>query len=128
VVLESGIHFRFDNFSKVVKSYRLESRIHFRFDNFSKVVKSYRLESEKRHLEQAYRTISFPFAQFETPPLTMQVEWNLKDLLGYLSTWSSLKKFIRTNHYDPLPEIAKALQTIWSEEAALKTVQWELYL
>lgn len=85
-------------------------------------------DAERRHLDQAYRTIPFPFPPFKTPPLTMQLEWNLKDLLGYLSTWSSLQKFIRTNHYDPLPEIAKALQTIWSKEAVLKTVQWELYL
>ena len=86
-------------------------------------------EQERKHLDQAYRSIPFPFQTFDAPHLTMQCFWNLQDLLGYLSTWSSLQKFIKLEKYSPLEDLAVNLSTLWgSSSSERKKVSWDLYL
>ena len=48
-----------------------------------------------------YKTIAFPFEEFEAPPFSIELDWNLNDLLGYLRTWSPLRRYIEANGSDP---------------------------
>ena len=44
---------------------------------------------ERRHVEQGYQTLPFPFREIAVPPFTMQTEWDLNRILGYLGTLSA---------------------------------------
>lgn len=83
---------------------------------------------ERRHLDNAYQTIPFPFPTLPTPAFRMQVSWNLADLMGYLNTWSSVQKFLAANHANPLTAITGDLQKVWGEIQESRPVQWEIYL
>ncbi len=85
-------------------------------------------ELERRHLDQSYQTIPFPFPTLNTPSFTMQSFWNLAELLGYLNTWSAVQKFQEVHHESPLEEITNDLQNRWGEASASKLIQWEIYL
>jgi SAM-dependent methyltransferase len=86
-------------------------------------------ELERRHLDQAYQTIPFPFPLLNTPSFTMQSSWNLAELMGYLNTWSAIQKFrAANNNCNPLEEISEELQNRWGEALGSRPVQWDIYL
>lgn len=70
-------------------------------------------DPERKHLEQKYQTIDFPFKELETPEITNIKLWKLENLIGYLNTWSSVKHFIKKNEYNPLDEISNELTKAW---------------
>lgn len=85
-------------------------------------------EPERKHLDQAYLSIPFPFAAIPTPTFTMQLVWTLEELVGYLNTWSSTQKFITLEKYNPVEELAMDLKKSWGTSAERKLISWELYL
>jgi hypothetical protein len=82
---------------------------------------------ERRLVEQRYATIPFPFAEIESPQFAMAATWNLDDLLGYLSTWSSAQKYLEAHGVDSIEEVRAPLAEAWGTEHE-RTVHWPLYL
>ncbi len=83
---------------------------------------------ERRLIEQGYRTIEFPFDELAAPDFAMTAEWTLDDLLGYLSTWSSLQRYIKQHDDNPLEPVARELAAAWGQGDSARAVRWPLYL
>ncbi len=86
---------------------------------------------ERRWVSEEYRTLPFPFAEVEAPPFTMSVDWNLDQLIAYVSTWSSIVRCRRETGADPLAEVASDLEAAWggpSERGRVRTLSWPLHL
>ncbi|MCC6272615.1 MAG: class I SAM-dependent methyltransferase [Deltaproteobacteria bacterium] len=82
---------------------------------------------ERRLVEQGYRTLPFPFREGEAPEFAMEARWSLAQVLGYLGTWSALKRYREALGRDPLPELAEKLQGAWGKEG-IKTLHWPIFL
>lgn len=80
---------------------------------------------ERLHIEQRYRSLSFPFEPLEVPDFPMRAEWTLDHLLGYLDSWSAVQLFRRQRQSDPLAEIEPALRQVWGETPT-RPVTWPL--
>jgi len=70
-------------------------------------------EPERRLVETGYRTIDFPFPELPAPALEMRATWTVEDLIGYLGTWSPLKRFRGARGFDPLEVIVPDLRAAW---------------
>lgn len=82
---------------------------------------------ERRHPETGYRELPFPWPEIGLPPQTMTAAWTLDQLLGYLGTWSSVKRYREQRGEDPLPALRAALLPLWPEAGqAVLTVSWPL--
>ncbi|MCH2729118.1 hypothetical protein K3V38_14720, partial [Listeria monocytogenes] len=46
---------------------------------------------ERRHVEEGYRSLPFPFAEFGAPDRASTGAWRLPALGGYGETWSALR-------------------------------------
>ena len=79
---------------------------------YKKIIGPY-WDAERKHLEQRYESIPFPFKELETPAITNIKLWKLEHLIGYLNTWSSVKHFIKAQGYNPIDEISKDLKLAW---------------
>lgn len=102
----------------------LDERIqHF----YSHTVGSY-WDQERKHLDNAYRSIPFPFQRIESPNFILQCSWNLNDLLGYLATWSSVQKFIQLEKSNPVEKLALDLNKLWGSPWESKKIYWDIYL
>ncbi len=66
-------------------------------------------------IEQHYQPISFPFEEIPSPPFQIQVNWNLEQFAGYLTTWSATQKYIHTTGIDPVPEFIKQIKPRWKD-------------
>ena len=60
---------------------------------------------ERRMVETAYATIEFPFPELPAPEFAVAGRWNLSELVGYLGTWSSVRKYVERHGSSPLAAV-----------------------
>ena len=83
---------------------------------------------ERRHIDQAYAQLPFPYALLATPAFSLQVEWNLAQVMGYLATWSATQLYIKQRGEDPLPDLQAELAVHWGDPGQAHRVEWPLHL
>lgn len=81
---------------------------------------------ERKLIEDGYRSLLFPFKELNAPPLAMQAEWSLDELLGYLRSWSATQRFIEARGVDPLINFADEICIAWDAPEEKKTITWPL--
>jgi len=70
---------------------------------------------ERKHIEDGYARIPFPFQEIESPSLSISVDWHFDQLIGYLETWSSLQHYMRENGTNPIELIYDKLKIAWGK-------------
>lgn len=83
---------------------------------------------ERRLVETAYEEIVFPFLEVIPPSFAMQAEWNLRELVGYLSTWSAVKEFQAAHAASPIGSLYEELGHYWGEPSMKRSIKWKLTL
>jgi hypothetical protein len=76
-------------------------------------------------LDQEYKTLHFPFPEIQPPSIEMRFEWELRDLVGYLSTWSAVENYRKLCDSDPVMPFAAELAPHWQER---RVVRWPVYI
>ncbi len=80
--------------------------------------------TERRHVENGYAELPFPFDELAAPDLAMAVDWTLADLAGYLRSWSATSRYRETNGADPVLPLTAALAPLWG--TGCQRVVWPL--
>jgi SAM-dependent methyltransferase len=80
--------------------------------------------AERRHVENGYAELPFPFDELAVPPFAMAVDWNLDDLAGYLRSWSATGRYQEQNGSDPVEVVCAELAPHWG--AGRRRVVWPL--
>ena len=73
-------------------------------------------DPERRYIEEAYRTIPFPFQELEIPEFTINYSWTLEDLLGYLNTWSAVKHYEQHEGKNPVQLLEQEFREKWGPQ------------
>jgi SAM-dependent methyltransferase len=94
-------------------------------DFYGRVVGPY-WAPERELVETGYRTLDFPFDEvaIASPPMTG--EWNLGQLLGYVSTWSAVAKCRDVTAIDPMVELEARLEPLWGDPARHRHIEWPI--
>jgi SAM-dependent methyltransferase len=82
--------------------------------------------AERRHVEEGYRTLSFPFETLISPAFQMTVRWPLPTLLGYCRSWSAVARYRRARNEDPIVSLEARLAPVWGDPAARRIISWPL--
>jgi len=83
---------------------------------------------ERKQVEEAYRAIPFPFYEVKEKVFYMKKQWNLQDFLGYLSTWSAVQKYIKTNNKNPLELVEQDFTKVWGNPDVAREVNFPVTL
>ncbi len=83
---------------------------------------------ERALIDDAYRSLEFPFAELAAPAFHIEIEWTLPRLLDYLSTWSAVKRYQNANGNNPLPALRAELAPLWGDAERAMQLQWPLFL
>lgn len=83
---------------------------------------------ERKFIEEGYRNVEFDYEQLETPAFSMTTEWELSQLVGYLNTWSAVKKYIEQNQTNPVDLVYPDLLKAWGSEQEKYKASWPLTL
>lgn len=81
---------------------------------------------ERKLVDDGYRSIPFPFQEFTSPAFSMEANWSLDHLLGYIGTWSSVQKFKEQNKANPLKGFARDLRQVWGRPEDEKRIRWPI--
>jgi ubiquinone/menaquinone biosynthesis C-methylase UbiE len=83
---------------------------------------------ERKLVEDGYSTMAFPFKELTPPRFRMAEQWDFSRFLGYLGTWSSVKRYERAMGHDPVDLVRKELEVAWGDPAPTREVVWPLNL
>lgn len=81
---------------------------------------------ERRLVEDGYRSIGFPFAEFTVPAFAIEQSVSLAELGGYLGTWSATRAFIERHGVDPVPDVVARLRKSWGTPETRRLARWPL--
>lgn len=97
------------------------------FYYFYETVVGHYWDAARKHVEEEYASIHFPFEKILTKRFELLVEWDLNQFLGYLRSWSATQKFIKAEGYDPLVAFSEQLKKAWAGEEK-KTIIFPIFL
>ncbi|MAO09340.1 MAG: SAM-dependent methyltransferase [Flavobacteriaceae bacterium] len=76
---------------------------------------------------ERYATIPFPFQEVESPTFTIEKPLSLDDVIGLLTSWSAVQRYINRNDgQNPIDEIKGSLAKAWKKGGNLKASEWEI--
>lgn len=81
---------------------------------------------ERRHVEAGYRTLPLPFPEMPTPSFTARHRWDLDRLLGYVGTWTAVRRMKEREGMAALESFTGGLAAAWGDPAARHEVRWPL--
>jgi len=74
-----------------------------------------------------YRTIEFPFAEFDVPAFAIVLDMTLPALAGYLRTWSATLRYVADRGVDPVAPFIHELAAWWGEPGRLRQARFPLH-
>jgi SAM-dependent methyltransferase len=81
---------------------------------------------ERRHVENAYRDLPFPWREVTVPQFQLRLDWRLEDFIGYVGTWSATQRYTKVSAADPLPALRDEIAPLWGSNS--RPIVWPLHL
>jgi SAM-dependent methyltransferase len=97
------------------------------FAFYSEVVGPY-WPPERRHIESGYRTLPFPFEEMAAPEFGIELNWNLEQVAGYVSSWSATARYQKALGADPVPLLRDSLLAEWPAKLATVPIRMPIGL
>jgi hypothetical protein len=80
---------------------------------------------ERALVDAGYAGIALPYPELPFPPLAIEAALTLDGLVGYVRTWSSVRRHVAARGDDPVAPLAEALRARWGER---RTVRWPIVM
>ena len=102
---------------------KIDDAVYSFYENITKPYWDY----ERKYVDELYETVEFdyellPVKQFETI-----LNWQREDMIGYISSWSAIQKYIKVNGHSPIPIIEEEINKLWLK-GEVKKVSFPIYL
>lgn len=82
--------------------------------------------AERKLVDEGYQTLAFPFEPVTAPALSIKLDWDLPAFLGYVSTWSAVRKAQQDAQQDLLLRFAQDLAAMWGDATDTRTISWPI--
>src|SRR5207302_175793 len=79
----------------------------------------------RRHVENGYRDLAWPWPAELPPALDMTAAWTRDELVGYVTTWSATVKLVEAEGPARFDELRERLAAVWPDRTTL-IVRWPL--
>ena len=88
------------------------------YDFYENTIGAY-WDPERQYIEQKYQSIPFPLEEIETPLVTLSLHWTLAHFLGYLKSWSAVKRYEETHGVNPVDMRHQDIAKAWGSSESL---------
>jgi ubiquinone/menaquinone biosynthesis C-methylase UbiE len=97
--------------------FRVNPEIDALIDTFYSEVTGPYWDSERRYIDDEYRSLPFPFREIGTDnSFTILKTWTLADLEGFLNTWSAIQHYVEAKGENPIGRLLTKLKPHWPAE------------
>lgn len=94
-----------------------ESWQDFMQEFYSKTLGTY-WDAERKHIDTAYKDLQFPFREIAVrEKISMSYTWDIKQLEGYLNTWSAVTNYTKINSANPVGNFVHSLPKVHSSSS-----------
>lgn len=80
--------------------------------------------AERKLVDSGYADLAFPFPELTAPAIGIDRSWRLAEVLGYVSTWSAVRRARETDRSDIVDAFARDLGALWGDPATARPVSW----
>ena len=70
----------------------------------------------RKHVETGYQTLDFPFEEDSLSGFAIKREWTRPDLLGYVDTWSAIKRAKSAQAYSRIEQFERDMAKLWPDD------------
>lgn len=81
---------------------------------------------ERRHIDNRYRDLPFPFTRIAVPDFTMHLAWSREQFLAYISTWSAVQRYRKEKGHDPMVWLENEIAAYWNPGEVVD-VSWPMF-
>lgn len=81
---------------------------------------------ERKLVDDGYVGIDFPFRELAYPRLVIARRWDLPGFLGYLSTWSAVRKAREVGREDVVVAFAEDWRRLWGDPSQERPIVWPI--
>jgi ubiquinone/menaquinone biosynthesis C-methylase UbiE len=82
----------------------------------------------RKWVDEAYRTIPFPFRELPAPTFELRARWTLRQLGAYIGSWSAAAKYRAARQSDPVAPALERMARHWGSPELERDVTWPLNL
>ena len=102
------------------------SELQARFDRFYYQELGPWWPAERKLVDNGYREMSFPFTEIEAPGLEIRTAWRLDDFLGYVATWSAIKRLREAGQDGVFMNFAGEMSALWGAPTSARPISWPI--
>lgn len=81
---------------------------------------------ERQRVDNGYADIAFPFTEIPVPEMSIRLQWDLDALMGYLSTWSAVKRARDAGQEGLLTRFYDDVRDLWGDPVQTRTFTWPI--
>jgi len=81
---------------------------------------------ERKHVEEGYLNLDFPFEEIDFPELFIHREMNYDTFIGYMKTWSAYKTAQQSGDLNSFKTFFGQLEQAWEDRQTIKTITWPI--
>jgi SAM-dependent methyltransferase len=82
---------------------------------------------ERKHVDNEYRDIPFPFERIPAPRLSLDDDWTVEHLAGYLRSMSASGHYFERHGVDPVLRVEEELRAAWGSSPT-RRISWPLII
>jgi SAM-dependent methyltransferase len=82
---------------------------------------------ERKYVDNEYRDIPFPFERIAVPPMSLENDWTLEQVAGYLRSMSATGRYVEQQGTDPVVRVEAELRGLWGASPT-RRITWPLIL
>lgn len=82
--------------------------------------------AERKLVDNAYQDLDFPFQEIQAPKMAIELEWDLAQFLGYVSTWSAVKAMRKQQQESILLLFGKEISLLWGSPKDRRKISWPI--
>ena len=83
---------------------------------------------ERRYIDEGYAHFDWPWEALAAPQFPMTANWNLAQLLGYLSSFSAVVRCGKATGSDPVRAFSERFRQQWGDPDRCRRIRWPLRL
>lgn len=81
---------------------------------------------ERQLVDEGYAGVDFPFRELPYPELAIERRWDLAGFLGYLSTWSAVRKAREAGREAVVAGFVEDWRRLWGDPARERPISWPI--
>jgi len=79
---------------------------------------------ERRLVESGYADLPFPYPEIAYPEIDISRDWDWSGFVGYLSTWSAMRKVELSGRMDIVDDFLTEFESLWAGKT--RTIRWRI--